>query len=450
MRNSISSSSNDTIVKKTLLFLLLALILLGLFGPLVVGMQAEEVLHTRFEEAVVASPGLEIESESYSRGWFSSSAQARLSLNHPEAQALLQKLMGDDSAGPFALIVDSRIHHGPLTLSPGHGVLPAIATAESTITVDVRGEPLFTLPGKIYTDVGFSGDGTAHYVAPAVHESFPDGEAKWDGADVKVALSQFGSRLEANGTLGAFAVDSAQGELSGGPIEVAVNQRRDPAGFWLGASDVGVDSLVIANERDGTRYQLKSLAFKTEARIDAGKLDYLIDFAADDIQAGTLADSSAALRVTLERLDAGALANILRASSGGTNLAANLLVVAGDLQVLLAGGPELDLSELRLSTPDGDLYANVNLSLPPASSPSEIILGTALLYRLTGNATVRIPQAMVERAGATNPQVPQQIQRLVESGFLKPEGPVYLMEAAYQGGLLTLNGAPLPLPLGAQ
>jgi hypothetical protein len=34
-------------------------------------------------------------------------------------------------------------------------------------------------------------------------------------------------------------------------------------------------------------------------------------------------------------------------------------------------------------------------------------------------------------------------------GFLKKEGSVYIMDADMKKGLLTINGAPFPIPLGA-
>jgi len=34
-------------------------------------------------------------------------------------------------------------------------------------------------------------------------------------------------------------------------------------------------------------------------------------------------------------------------------------------------------------------------------------------------------------------------------GYLKKEGDVYVMDADFKKGLLTINGAPIPIPMGA-
>jgi hypothetical protein len=38
---------------------------------------------------------------------------------------------------------------------------------------------------------------------------------------------------------------------------------------------------------------------------------------------------------------------------------------------------------------------------------------------------------------------------LVGMGYLKKEGDVYVMDAQMKKGLLTVNGAPIPIPMGA-
>jgi hypothetical protein len=37
---------------------------------------------------------------------------------------------------------------------------------------------------------------------------------------------------------------------------------------------------------------------------------------------------------------------------------------------------------------------------------------------------------------------------IVALGYLKKQGDVYVMDAAFRNGLLTINGAPIPVPLG--
>ena len=59
------------------------------------------------------------------------------------------------------------------------------------------------------------------------------------------------------------------------------------------------------------------------------------------------------------------------------------------------------------------------------------------------DANMSIPSAMFDMVAMMSPE----IQAAVEMGILTKRGNVYLMEAVYRKGLLTVNGAPLPIPL---
>jgi hypothetical protein len=39
---------------------------------------------------------------------------------------------------------------------------------------------------------------------------------------------------------------------------------------------------------------------------------------------------------------------------------------------------------------------------------------------------------------------------IIGMGYLRPNGDVYEMRAEYAKGLLTINGAPMPIPMGGQ
>jgi hypothetical protein len=53
--------------------------------------------------------------------------------------------------------------------------------------------------------------------------------------------------------------------------------------------------------------------------------------------------------------------------------------------------------------------------------------------------------ALVQFASSVNPQT----GALVGMGYLKKDGDLYIMDADFKKGLLTINGAPIPIPMGA-
>ena len=69
---------------------------------------------------------------------------------------------------------------------------------------------------------------------------------------------------------------------------------------------------------------------------------------------------------------------------------------------------------------------------------------TTLLLSTEADVDLSVPAALVEAAGQGNPQ----LAMAIGSGFLVKEGDAYIMKAKLKKGLATVNGAPIPIPLG--
>ena len=69
---------------------------------------------------------------------------------------------------------------------------------------------------------------------------------------------------------------------------------------------------------------------------------------------------------------------------------------------------------------------------------------TSLLMTLDAEADLTASEGFVDYAMATNPDA----GAIIGMGYLRRNGDVYEMKAELRKGLLTLNGAPMPLPLG--
>ena len=64
----------------------------------------------------------------------------------------------------------------------------------------------------------------------------------------------------------------------------------------------------------------------------------------------------------------------------------------------------------------------------------------------TASADISVQEALVRMGLEMNPEA----AGLIDLGFLKLDGDVYRMQAEFAGGLLTVNGAPLPMPFPGQ
>ena len=62
---------------------------------------------------------------------------------------------------------------------------------------------------------------------------------------------------------------------------------------------------------------------------------------------------------------------------------------------------------------------------------------------MEASADITIPSGLFDMVAMMNPDA----QMAVAMGILRTEGDNYVMEAEYKQGLLTVNGAPMPIPL---
>jgi len=70
---------------------------------------------------------------------------------------------------------------------------------------------------------------------------------------------------------------------------------------------------------------------------------------------------------------------------------------------------------------------------------------TSLLLSTEASVDLSIPEAIVEILVQAEPN----ITMAIGGGYLVKRGDAYELEAQLKKGLLTVNGAPIPLPLGA-
>ena len=97
------------------------------------------------------------------------------------------------------------------------------------------------------------------------------------------------------------------------------------------------------------------------------------------------------------------------------------------------------------ATPAKKQIAKTKIDLKVAEDDPDTFEWTSLLLSTEGSANISIPAPLVDMALAMNPQA----GAVVGMGFLLKNGDVYEMDAELKKGLLTINGAPIPIPLGA-
>jgi uncharacterized protein YdgA (DUF945 family) len=114
-----------------------------------------------------------------------------------------------------------------------------------------------------------------------------------------------------------------------------------------------------------------------------------------------------------------------------------------DVQRLFAAGFDFNIKRLEITLPQGTMTSVMRFSLgegdPATFDWSSLLLDTE------ASLDISIPVDMVEAVAADNPQAAM----LIGGGYLVRRGDAYVTEARLKKGLLTINGAPIPIPLGA-
>ena len=93
--------------------------------------------------------------------------------------------------------------------------------------------------------------------------------------------------------------------------------------------------------------------------------------------------------------------------------------------------------------PMGTVEMKMTLDVP--ESDPATFEWTSLLLGVEATFDIVVPEQLIQLATSMNPQA----GAIVGMGYLKKEGDVYIMDADFKKGLLSVNGAPIPIPMGA-
>ena len=181
-------------VKKGFVVSLLALAVIVLVSPGIVGRLAEQSMDENLDWAATESEEVTVTSQGFDRGWFSSEGQHRVELRNGELRDALLLLSSNDGDGNLpALIIDTRIDHGLVPLSSmtrdKGSLTPGLGSAISTVRLDFDDGSKVDLPGTIYSQVGLSGELASNLVLDPGSFSEGDETAHWGNVNVLVTTS---------------------------------------------------------------------------------------------------------------------------------------------------------------------------------------------------------------------------------------------------------------------
>ena len=431
-------------MKKSFVFLLLALALVVIISPGIVGKLAEQSMDDNLDWAASESREFKVTSQGFDRGWFSSEGRHRIELNDGEVRDVLDALFHDSGySGIPALIIDTRIDHGLVPVSSmarEHGSLaPGLGSAVSTLQLEFAGGSTIDLPGTIYSKVGLTGELQSNLLLKP--GTFSDGSesVRWGDVDTVVTMSAASSTVGFNGTIGEIVFASPGAEVTVGTIAFEGEQQQTRFGFAVGDATVSVESLTLPDEFG--RMAMGPMRMTSTASLDEDLLSARTTLDLESVPLGEIGASTIRFDASIGGADAAAVARIAdvldRVESYGSGDALRI-AVERDLRALFAKGFELRVDRLDVAMPPGTVSATLDVDVKPTDIDDFVM--TSLLLAVDARLDLSVPVDLYDYAVALEPQA----SAAVGMGFLRKEGDEFRMRAEFSKGLLTVNGAPMP------
>ena len=430
-------------MKKGIVLLLLALAVVVLISPGLIGKLAEESMDESLEFAATGSDIITVESRGFDRGWFTSEGQHRIELREGELYDTLYMMVREDYDALPALIIDTHIDHGLVpvsSMSREQGSLaPGLGSAVSTLHLEFPEGATVDLPGTIYSQMGLSGELTSNFVLEP--GSFADGtdSIHWGAVDVVVSMSPASHAISFNGTIDEFVLSDIVSEVALGALTFEGETEPSGFGFWIGETAVEIESISMPSSLGMSA--TGAITFSERIWLDGDTVSAQGTMRLNDIPFPDLGRANILGEISVTRVHAQSIGNISRAMdnieaySSGDEL---MLVLKGDLQQLLARGFGFQIQQLDIELQGG----TVSTSLDVEVSPTDVdeFVWTSLLLAADARFDASIPAELYDYFVSVDPSV----STAAGLGFLRRNGDVYEMQATLRNGLLEINGAPMP------
>ncbi len=448
-------------VKKFLFFLVVGLFAVLLAVPWFLGSFTERKLEERLDAGADTRPGMAIVTEEYRRRWFSSDSRHRIVITEPRATEAVRSLAGGEVfADEPAIVIDTRIEHGPLPRGADAPLRPGLSRAESTFSLhpgtDRDGVPL---PGRLVTTMALDGSTHAEFRLQAGSRELPDAEGRvsWEAAGLDADISADGRRIHTRGRMGGFELVAREGP-DGGKARIRIAdvegdsvQRYTANGIPVGPIAVTIGTVSVTG--DDADVSIRDIRLTSDGELVGELLSGTTEVRVGRIEGGGPGPLSLTLELAMQNVHEPSLASLseiiqtLEGAGSQISPGETYRLMAPDLARLAAEGPVLDLRKLGIALPDGEVRLTSYLALAAGGDPAAPLEARELLERLAGTVELRIPTRVVEQVRSIAPDAAAQLEMLIAAGMLRPDGADYRMQAEYGNGLLTVNGLPLPIPL---
>lgn len=436
-------------MKKSIVVLLVIAAVVVLISPGIIGRLAEETVDSNLQWAAQENQGFTVTAERFDRGWFSSQGRHRVEIRDTGIRDALATIAGRaPSDGDPTLIIDTHIDHGliPVT-SVGRkegSLAPGLGRGISTLSIEYPDGQNVPVPGTVYSAIGLSGVLSANYIVePGSLES--DGStASWGNANIALATDYTAESFDIEAVIDSLVVSDAGDTLRLGKTTFSGDQRPSRFGISVGDFDIQVDSVAV-EEADIETYRLGAVSLSGTSDIEGERINGDVRLGIGSLIVPGYGESDFDVAMRFTGIDGTALGRMVRnlESAGDDASPQELqLLLQEDLKALVAAGLELHVDRFDFDLPQGPVSLKMRLTLDESDAAGFDL--SSVLMTLDAEADLTASEGFVDHAMAMNPDA----GAIIGMGYLRKSGDVYEMHAEYAKGLLTINGAPMPIPLG--
>ena len=429
-------------MKKSVVALLIILAMVVLISPGIIGRLAEKSVDDNLNWAAAERDDIVVTSTGFDRGWFTSAGQHRVELHEGELRDMLfgaSDMAATDSLP--VLIIDTHLDHGLIPVSSmarDHGsLMPGLGSAVSTLSIEFADGSVVDLPGTIFSNVGLTGALESNFMLEPDGVDADGARLDWGKADFIITVSPANGDIGVSGQLGSFAIASDGETVIVDTLDVSVDHAATPFGFTVGSAKMMLKSFAVIDAADTTT--IGPIFVDSDSAIDDGRLSADVTFRMENAPVPNFGPANIEIVTRLENVDAATLGQLRRSLKAMST--ADTTVIEGDLHRLLASGLELHFDQLDIELPLGQITSRIS-AVVSESDDADLTWASALLS-LDASANISLPVRFVDMMTEAYPDM----HAVIAMGFLRRKGDYYTMEAAFENGLLTVNGAPMPLPI---
>jgi uncharacterized protein YdgA (DUF945 family) len=436
-------------VRKSIVILLVIAAIVVLLSPGIIGRIAEESVDSNLQWAADENEGFVVTAEHFDRGWFSSEGRHRVEIRDPGMRDALSTLAGREPGdGDPSLIIDTRIDHGliPVTsVGRAEGSLaPGLGRGVSTLAIEFTDGQSVPVPGTIYSTIGLTGILSANYIVEPGTLEADGGTASWGDTNIELSTDQKAESFVFDGTIDSLEVSDAGDTLRLGMTSFSGVQRPSRFGISIGDFEMAAESVVI-EETGIETYRLGPVAISGTSDTDGERVNGEFRMSIDALAVPGYGESGFDVAMRFTDLDGASLGSMVRKlEDAGDEASPQELqfLLQDDLEDLVAAGFELHVDQFDFELPQGPVALKMRFNVEESGAGAFDL--SSLLMTLDAEADLTASAGFVDHAMAMNPDA----GAIIGMGYLRKSGDVYEMRAEYAKGLLTINGAPMPIPMG--